>query len=189
MTKRFNPAHLARLESEERRKILPPEPLLSELGIGGSDDVVDVGVGPGFFALPAAQMTQGTIYGVDIAPEMLARLSERAQSLGLQNVVPVASPADRIDLPDSCADRALCGFMLHEVEDLPQTAREIFRVLRPGGRFLVLEWAKKETAEGPPLDHRLHPEEIADALSAENFRVQRVWDVSQVHYALLAERP
>lgn len=188
MSKRFNPEHLHRLESDERRKHLTPETLLGELGLGSKDDYVDIGVGPGFFALPAAKATQGTVYGVDVSDVMLSRLRERAKQMNLTNVVAVESEAGRVSLPNGCADKALCSLVLHEVQDLPLALSEIRRLLRPQGKLLVIEWVKREMPMGPPLHERMLSEQVVGALEQTDFQVNKTWEISPIHYGVLATR-
>lgn len=58
-------------------------------------EIADVGCGPGYFTLPVVHMTKGTVYAVDVSPEMLDILHERAEQEGLSNISLVESPASR----------------------------------------------------------------------------------------------
>lgn len=186
MTHRFDPKKVNKLDNPERRKLLPPEEILAPLGIGGRDDVADIGAGPGFFAIPAARMTQGTVYGVDVEPQMLEYLREKAAEAGAANVKPVQSDAESIDLPDASVDKAICAFVLHEVADLQKGLAEIKRILRPDGRLLVLEWEKKETESGPPVEERLDAAELQPAIKSFGFKT-RVLRPNPNHYMILGE--
>ncbi|QZA32815.1 methyltransferase domain-containing protein [Hydrogenibacillus sp. N12] len=186
MGHRFDPRHADRLMAPERREALRPEALLDLLAIGPADDVADVGCGPGFFTLPAARRTRGTVYGIDIAPEMLEHLAENARSAGASNVRPVLSPAAPIPLPDHAVDRAIAAFVLHEVPDLSAALAEIRRLLRPGGRLLVVEWDARPMPVGPPLEERLPRERLLEALAAAGFRAEAA-DHPPHAYRVLAE--
>jgi ubiquinone/menaquinone biosynthesis C-methylase UbiE len=74
---RFDPSKKDLLDSPERKKLLPPEKLLSLLPIQKNHDILDLGAGSGYFAIPTAQLTDGTIYALDLEPEMLAVLKAR----------------------------------------------------------------------------------------------------------------
>ncbi|MCL6442672.1 MAG: class I SAM-dependent methyltransferase [Alicyclobacillus sp.] len=86
MGHRFNPAHVDRLLGDERRKLLPPERVLSELDIRMDSTMADIGCGPGYFTLPAAEATTANVYGVDVSPEMLGYLMSRARENGIHNI-------------------------------------------------------------------------------------------------------
>lgn len=170
MAHRFDPKHVDKLMNPERHKLLPPSEILAPLSIQTGDVVADIGCGPGFFTLPAAEMTSGTVYGVDVEPQMLDYLTERAKESGIKNIQVVQSDAEHINLPDASADKLMYAFVLHEVGDLGQGIAEMKRLLRPGGKVLVLEWEKKETEAGPPVEERLEAAELERELQKSGFQ-------------------
>jgi len=186
MGHRFDPKHVERLTSSDRRKMLPPEKLLAELDIQTSCIVADIGCGPGYFTLPAARMTKQTVYGVDVSPEMLVFLKQRAQDEGIQNISLVESSAEHIELDDESVDRILCSLVLHEVDDLHQVFREFKRILRPQGKMLLIEWTKKQTDSGPPIHERIAAEDLNDTLSEFGWSARHIQPNSD-QYALLVE--
>ena len=84
----FDPSRRHRLSSSERRRRLPPEKILAEIGLGPGDTFVDIGCGTGFFTLPAAMRVgpSGKAIGLDISPEMIADLVVSASQKKLANV-------------------------------------------------------------------------------------------------------
>ncbi len=178
-----------RLVNEERERLLPPDRIIDAMEVHGQEDVIDIGAGPGFFALPMARRTQGTVYAVDLSPEMLAMLSERARQAGLDHVQVVEATADQLPLPDESVDRALMAFVLHEVPDQAAALREVHRVLRPGGKFLLLEWDKRPMDMGPPVEERLALDVSEAALRSAGFDILHRIFPNDVHYGILVERP
>ncbi|WCK56491.1 class I SAM-dependent methyltransferase [Aneurinibacillus sp. Ricciae_BoGa-3] len=61
------------------------------------DKLADIGCGPGYFTIPAACLTSGTVYGVDVEPKMLETLKEKAAA-GVKNITPIQSDAENIQL-------------------------------------------------------------------------------------------
>jgi len=166
LSHRFNPQHLDRLLSEEREKSLPPSWVWDALTVQNGNNIADVGAGPGYFALPAARLTKGTVYAVDVEPAMLEALKGRAQAAGLENISLVEGNAQAIALSDQAVDRTLCAFVLHEVDDLAVALRELQRITKKGGLIGLLEWEKKPTNFGPPIADRLSAEELEQAMRA-----------------------
>lgn len=166
---RFDPKHMEKLVNPERRKMLPPEEILKLLDVQTEHTVADIGCGPGFFTIPLATVAED-VYGVDVSPEMLRMLKERADEQGLNNITLVESPAEHIALADAAVDRAICSLVLHEVDDLAQTLSEFKRILRSGGKLLLIEWEKKSAEMGPPLHIRLAPDELLAALAQAGFK-------------------
>ncbi|SIS93184.1 class I SAM-dependent methyltransferase [Alicyclobacillus vulcanalis] len=183
----FRPEHAMRLLSEERQRLLPAARVLDALDLRAPCDAVDIGAGPGYFALPLARLAQGKVYAVDLSPEMLDMLRQRAADEGV-SVEAVQGSADRLPLEDHAVDRALMAFVLHEVPDREQAVREVYRVLRPGGRFLLLEWDKRPMEMGPPVEERLSVEACEAMLTSSGFRVLHRIYPNDVHYGLVAER-
>lgn len=114
--RRFDPAKMAKLDNPERRKALPPEKILQMLNIKENDDILDLGAGTGYFRLPAAEITKGTIYALDVEPEMIRVLQERVNEKELTNVKYIEGVIEDIPLGDSIADHVIASFELHEIE-------------------------------------------------------------------------
>jgi ubiquinone/menaquinone biosynthesis C-methylase UbiE len=114
--------------------------------------VLDVGTGTGLFAKGFAARGLN-VAGIDVNPTMI----EAARRL-----VPQArfrhAPAEAIPYDDGAFDLAFLSLVLHEADDRPQALREARRVARLG--VAVLEWPFRQAEYGPPLAHRLRPDEI-----------------------------
>ena len=80
----------------------------------------------------------------DVAPEMTAIAGRRAAELGLDNVTTAVLDIEHIDEPDASYDVVLCREGLMFALDPGQAAREIRRVLRPGGRLALAVWGPRE---------------------------------------------
>jgi ubiquinone/menaquinone biosynthesis C-methylase UbiE len=171
MPHKFSPMHMARLESEERRRRQPPERLLAAIGLGPGLRMADVGCGPGFYALPAARIVgpAGRVHALDLQEPMLARVRERAAAEGLANVAAALSEESRLPLADGSVDLVLVANVLHEAADRRAFLREILRVLAPGGRVAVVEWRREPMEMGPPLEERLSLDDVRADLAAAGF--------------------
>lgn len=176
MAHRFNPSHKHRLNSEERRKILPPEAILQKTGLKAGEKVVDIGAGIGYFAIPAARTVglNGRLVAVDVSEEMLTELKSSVPDELRSVVETVAGEAENLPLESEQFDVAILANVLHESEQPDRVASEAVRVLKNGGRLAVVEWQKKETPHGPPLDERLSVEEIKEMLNKAGAEVTAV---------------
>jgi ubiquinone/menaquinone biosynthesis C-methylase UbiE len=105
--------------------------------------VLDLGTGTGTVAIRAASLVggDGHVTGVDISGEMLAVAGERVVALGLRNVTFREGRAEEIPADSAGCDVLLASLSLMYVIDRPAAAREIARILRPGGRFVAAVWA------------------------------------------------
>jgi demethylmenaquinone methyltransferase/2-methoxy-6-polyprenyl-1,4-benzoquinol methylase len=114
------------------------------LELSGRERVLDICTGTGDLALEAVRHPAGgarDVVGVDFAAEMLrlGLVKVREANLGAR-VHLIRGDATRIPLPDGSCDAALVGFGIRNVMDPEAACREVARVVRPGGRFAVLEF-------------------------------------------------
>jgi SAM-dependent methyltransferase len=126
--------------------------LIDALAVGPAARVADVACGPGASALQAARQTGGQIVGVDLSPACIERARAAALAAGLEGRVRfVVGDAERLPLADSSVDGVLCECALCTFPDKAAAARELARVLRPGGRLALSDM----TARSDRLPHAL----------------------------------
>lgn len=100
--------------------------------------VLDLGAGTGDLSFAAAARG-ARVLAIDLSPGMLAVLGRRATAAQRSRVVPVVGNGEQLPLPDASVDRIVSGFTVRNVGDLPRAFAELRRVLKPGGRAVVLE--------------------------------------------------
>lgn len=176
-----------------------PGATLRRLGVRSGRSVAEVGSGNGYFALPAARITDpAPTYALDLDESLLDELARIAERQGIENVVPVRGDARSLTdhLPEP-VDVLLVANMFHGIEDVEGFVRNARDALRPGGRLTVVNWRDRPREattlggepRGPPTDLRLSPEETAAAVTgAADLSVLRRVDLPPYHYALLFER-
>jgi SAM-dependent methyltransferase len=103
--------------------------------------VLDIGCGAGVDAIIAAKLTgpSGTVTGIDLVPEMLARASENARLAGVDNVTFRESSAEQLPFPDNSFDVVISNGVFNLVVDKVKALGEVLRVLKPGGRFMLAD--------------------------------------------------
>ncbi len=190
MAHKFDPAHMARLETEDRRRSLDPEAILARLGLKAGDTFLDLGCGPGFFSLPAARIVgpNGRVHAVDVSPAMVERVQARAREGNLPQLSAVVSRESHVPLDDGVANLVLLANVLHEAEDPRRFLQEARRLTAPGGYVAVVEWNLEQTESGPPLAHRLAPGTVRQWLEETPPRCTNEFAVGPCHYCLMAER-
>lgn len=157
--------------------LVDPEKVFAELNLAPGMVLLDVACGAGKYALAAAGRLEGrgTIVAVDLWAEGIAALREEAGRLGLHNIrAEVADVTRRLPLEDGSVDTALLATVLHDlaVEGTEADAlREIARVLRPGGRLVIVEFDKVDSEPGPPAAIRLAPGEVKKIVVPCGFRM------------------
>jgi SAM-dependent methyltransferase len=123
--------------------------LLTRAELQPGQRILDLGTGTGSVALASAPRVapDGHVIGVDISPEMLALARARASRAALTNLSFAVGRAEAIPAERSSKDTVLASLSLMYVIDRAAAAREIARVLKPGGRLVAAVWAGPERAD------------------------------------------
>jgi ubiquinone/menaquinone biosynthesis C-methylase UbiE len=187
MGRKFDPAMKHMLLSEDRVQRLDPYDLLRMLEVVPGSTLADLGCGPGFFTLPAAELVGpgGLVYAVDVQQEMVDALRSRLAQAGVRNVVVRRSSEVEPSLPQGTVDLALLAYMLHEVEHRARFLLATRRLLKPGGRIAVINWKQTETPVGPPVDVKLAPEDVINDAKAAGLELSSFRSLNDYDYLLL----
>jgi SAM-dependent methyltransferase len=165
--------YIAAQESPDRAAWQKPDEVLDALDLKPGQTVCDIGAGPGYFALRAAKRIgdSGRVFAVDVEPRILNVLRDRIEKGKLRNITPVLALATDPLLPPRSCDLVLIVDAYHHFPERPRYLARLAALLRPGGRLANVDWHKRSTGFGPPLDHRIAREDfLADAAKA-NLRV------------------
>lgn len=158
--------------------------------------VIDLGCGDGYFtAAIARQVGPGSVVGLDLDPAMLARASAACD--GMTNCVWLAGDVMALSrLFQATADYALMANTFHGVPDKTALAREVAAVLKPGGRFAVVNWHLKPREattvlgkpRGPGTELRMTPEQTAQVVEPAGFALETLVELPPYHYAVIFVR-
>lgn len=121
--------------------------IIARAELAADDEVVDLGSGTGLLTLPAASRAQ-RVWAVDISPRMGEYLEVKARSAGLDNVETASASIVSLPLVDGAADVAVSNYCFHHVPAAEKMValREVYRVLRPGGRVVIGDMMFSPTA-------------------------------------------
>jgi ubiquinone/menaquinone biosynthesis C-methylase UbiE len=166
-----------------------PAAVVEALALRPGAAVADLGAGTGYFMphLARAVGEAGTVYAVDTEPNLLAHLRERADRAGLDQVVPVLASPDRPRLPSASLDVLLIVDTYHHVDDRVAYFRAAARLLRAGGRVVVIDWQKRDLPVGPPADHKLARRQVEDEMRRAGYRLAAAPDLLPYQYVLVFE--
>lgn len=130
------------LERAERMSEELPDRVLSALELKEGMAVADVGAGTGYYSRRIAERVgrSGTVYAVDIQPEMLQLLEREMARHGVSNVKPVLATPTALRLQPNSLDLAVMVDVYHELEYPHETLAEIVRALKPQGRVVFVEF-------------------------------------------------
>jgi predicted methyltransferase len=187
-----DPAAYARAwENPDRDTWQRPEDLVHALGVKPAMAVADIGTGTGYLLphLTRAVGPTGRVLAVDIAPEMLAWVEERAQRENLTQVETVVARDSVSGLPAASVDRAIMINVWHHIADHDAYARDLHRALREGGVLFIVEAHPDSTAPGgPPARYRMAPEAVIRQMQNAGFRASLDPFEIDRQYVIRAER-
>ncbi len=190
MPEKFDTRKRQTLLTDERHEALQPEALLRKLGLERGDTMADVGCGPGFFTVPAAQIVgpEGLVLAADVQGEMLSAVKSRVTEYGLTNVRVVKTSDTEVPIPASTCDFVLLAFVLNEIGQRASFLHRMGRLLKPGGRIAVLEWEAHEHPEGPPLEQRIPRDALLDDARSAGLRIESERELDEHSYVYVFTR-
>lgn len=129
------------LDNPFRRMVNKPTDVIDSLDLDGSERVLELGPGPGYFSVEIARrLTHGRLDLFDIQPEMLDKARRRLQRSGFEDIgYTVGQAAAGLPFADSIFDVAFLAAVIGEVPDQQKCLQSLRRALRPGGRLVFAE--------------------------------------------------
>ena len=156
------------LERTEREKEEEPAKLLKALELKEGMVVADVGAGSGYHAFRMAPLVgaKGKILAVDIQPEMLKLIAERAKKEKVANVETIESTADDPKLPVAAVDLIIMVDVYHELEFPYEMTEKMVAALKPGGRIAFVEFRMEDDKVPIKLVHKMSERQVIAEMSA-----------------------
>jgi len=175
-------------ESREREEDC--QTLLSALGIKPRQVVCDMGCGNGFYTLQMASLVgeKGRVLAVDIQPEMLHLLEERAKESGITNIELIqGSPVDP-KLPPQSVDLILLVDVYHEFSNPEQMLSGMRKALKPKGRIALAEFRLEDPKVPIKLLHKMSKKQILKEFPANGFKLVEQFDKLPWQHLMFFER-
>ncbi|WP_431803545.1 class I SAM-dependent methyltransferase [Halobacillus andaensis] len=174
------------LDSSKRRDQFSPESLFELLPIQKNDTILDIGAGTGFLTIPAAKVTNGIVYALDIDPTILQIAESKADQEGLENIQFLQGELRDASLTNYSLDIVLASLVLHEIKPLPETLQRINQVLKVNGYLACVELEEEETRD---KNHpRINAAQMEKELNKAGFKVsKKVYPAASI-YVLIAQK-
>ena len=184
-----------RFERESREVFDARKAVAAAVDVKSGDRVADVGAGTGLYTeiFSDAVGERGTVYAVDIAPKFLQLIESRTRTAGRTNVTPVLCSEDDARLPAGGVDVVYTCDAYHHFEYPGRTLASIYEGLKPGGRFVIVDF---ERVEGESSDWilghvRAGKEVVRREIEQAGFRFVGEPEVEGLseNYLMVFERP
>lgn len=165
--------------------------ILSKMGIDERQRVAELGCGNfGFFVFPLARLVgrQGKVYAVDILKPTLEEIKKEAKKNNFPQIITVWSNLEifkAATIETSSLDSALLINVLHQSEKKIEIMREAIRLLKRGGKLLIVEWKNTDLPLGPPPDKRVKLESLRSAIPKIGLSITEEFEAGPYHYGLV----
>lgn len=168
---------------------LNPTQLLRQAGLLSGMKIADLGCGTGYIVLPTAKMlgAQGRVYAVDIRRSMLQQITVKAQERGLFNIQPVWADltiAGSTKIPDKSVDAAFLVNVLFQLPKREPAVQEAQRIVRPGGKVVVVDWNDTPVSFGPTPEQRISETQV-QGMFGSNFTLDKKLSVGAYHFGFV----
>jgi len=166
---------------------------LDSFGVEPGMKIADMGAGSGFYSIEAAKRVgeTGKVYAIEVQKEVLARIKNEAEKSGVSNIEYIWGD---IEVPNGTrmgnriVDAVLLSNTLFQVEDKKGTLMEAFRVLKPKGRILLVDWTDSFGGMGPAQNMVVTKEKARKLLEECGFVFVKEFDPGDHHYALVMKK-
>ena len=157
--------YIAFLDRPDRAAWQKPDEVVTALALQGNETVFDLGAGSGYFSFKLAQaVPRGKVVAADLEPEMIRHIHHKAMVEGVTNLTPVIIKADDPQVPGD-ADYVFVCDVLHHVQDRAGWLKKAASEMKPGARFVLVEFKEGKLPEGPPEAVKIPRKQLVELVS------------------------
>lgn len=162
------------LERSEREEEEKTSKLINNMSITTSDVIADIGAGSGYHVFKMAPLAdKGTIYAVDIQPEMLVTVEYRKASEKVTNVTTVQGSEKSVNLPSHTVDKVLMVDVYHEFSYPKEMLATISSALKPNGEIYLIEYRGEDPTVPIKRLHKMTEAQAIKEFNASGFKLKR----------------
>lgn len=169
---------------------MDPKKIISSLGVERGDVAADMGAGAGYFAIPLAKavVPRGKIYAVDVMPDSLELIKSKARIEGLENIEYIQADLEKENstaIKDSSVNLVVIVNTLFQLKNKANIFREAKRILKPGGKLIIIDWLPGSSVMGPADTERVSLDQVRIAAMINGFKEIKQWLPDAYHYGFI----
>lgn len=182
------------LEITGGNKLIDPVMVLQKANLQEKMQVADLGCGAvGHYVFPAAKMVgkDGRVYAVDILKSVLENVEKRANLENLGNIVTVWSDLERYGATKIASSSLDADFLLNtlfQTKDRAMVLKEAARLLKIGGKLVIVDWLMTDAPFGPPVEGRVDHALVEAEADKLGLRLMSRFSAGKYHYGLVFEK-
>ncbi|MDP2812304.1 MAG: methyltransferase domain-containing protein, partial [bacterium] len=174
-----------------KSELLDAGKILGEvLGLSTGKIVADLGAGGGMFSLQSARLVgaPGQVYAVDILKTVLSDIDSKARMSGLHNIKTIWSNLEVVGaakINDGLLDFALAVNVLFQSKKHYEIMAEASRLLKSGGKLLIIDWSNSNSGLTPSSDRRVNPDKMTEICSQLGLILEQQFRAGQYHFGMI----
>lgn len=167
----MNYEKIKKFENKARLEELNPRDTLKRAGFKEGMVLCDIGAGTGIFSIPATKISDNDIYALEKSDEMIEILKNRIVEKNIKNLKIKKVESNILPIGDKVCDLVIMVTVLHHIDDKEFMIDEIKRILKDNGKLMIIEFHKRETSMGPPVEMRISEEELEEIGVYNNLKI------------------
>ncbi len=166
---------------------------VEQCGIQAGMEIADFGSGSGHYSLAAAKalMSTGRVYAIDVNKDLLTKLKNHASHDGMYNVEVIWGDIEKPNgtkLRDGSVDFVFLSNILFQLDDKDMVVKETKRVLKQGGRVLVVDWSDSFGGIGPTPKMVVKKDKAMELFEKTGFHLDREISAGSHHYGFIYKK-
>lgn len=169
---------------------LEPQKILAQFHIDPGMKIADMGAGTGFYAFLISELVgpSGKVYAFDVVKDLLSKLKNDALAKNLNNIEVVWCDLDEIDgttLQNNIIDRVVITNTLFQMEKKDNFIKEAYRILKPNGKMLLVDWSDSYSGLGPAAGEVVKPDAARVLCEHTGFIFEKEINAGDHHYGFV----
>lgn len=165
---------------------------LKAFGLTENNIVADLGAGTGFYSIAAARMVpKGRVYAVEVQKDFIKTVSNKAKEAHVTNVEALWGDIEKVGgtkIKDHIVDAAIMSNVLFQVEHKSELMDEAKRILKPGGKLLLIDWSAGVSVMGSNSKEFIPKSMARQLFEKKGFTFDREIDAGVQHYGMIFKR-
>jgi SAM-dependent methyltransferase len=163
--------YIAFLERADRALWQKPDDVVAALSLNGSETVVDLGAGSGYFAFRLAKaLPRGKVIAADTEAEMVRHVHHKTMTEGIRNLEARLITPDDPGVPADVDLVFVCD-VLHHVADRAAWMSRLAKAIKPGARLALIEFKEGKLPQGPPDAMKIPRAELLGSITQAGFKL------------------
>lgn len=167
-----------------------PEHSIEQFGLSDGMVVADLGAGSGHYSIAAARAVapRGKVYALDVQKDLLERLKKHAVQQQVRNIDVLCGDLEHLGgskIREFSCDAAIASNILFMLEDRKAFLVEARRILKSGGKLLLVDWSASFSGMGPHADHVIYKDDAMKLALSAGFTFEKEIDAGSHHYGII----